>query len=138
MQNPLLPPLSLHSPLHCIRAMKTLRFSLSSHAVWESSVNTYPFLTLISQLLPYLFTEQLPFRLNFPHLEDCYSRTCVSHFKCRGRITPLSSRLAIRLHCPRHKPRLSNLGFTHCFFETLVRRRRKNLWKPQPSSRSML
>lgn len=136
MQNPLLPPLSLHSPLCCIRATKTLGFSLS-HAAWESSVNTYPFLTLISQPLPYLFTEQLPFHLNFLHLEDCYSRTCVSHLKCRGATTPFSSRLDIRLGCPRHKPHLSNLGFTHSFSETLGRRRQKNLKKPQPSSRSM-
>lgn len=130
MQNPLLPPL-------CIRAMKTLRFSLS-HAVWESSVNTYPFPTLISQPLTYLFTEKLPVHLSFLHLEDCYSRTCVSHLKRRGGTTPLSSRLAIRLGCPRYKPHLSNLGFAHRFFETLGRGRKKDLWKPSQATRGML
>ena len=114
--------------------MTALRLSLS-HAVWQSSPNTYQFLTLISQPLPYLFTVLLSFHLNFLHLEHCYSTTCVSHLKCRGGTTPLRGRLAIRLGCPRHKPQLSNLGYAHSFLATLCRRRKKNLQKPQPSSR---
>lgn len=101
MQNHLFPPLSLHSS-SCTRA----RFSLS-HTVWETSVKTYPLLTLMSQLWSYLFTEQWPCYLDFLHLEDNFI-TCLSHLKCRGGTISLSSRLPIRLHFPRHKSYLSN------------------------------
>lgn len=101
MKNHLFPPLSLHSS-SCTRA----RFPLS-HAVWETSVKTNPFLTLRSQLLPYLLPEQWPCYLNFLHLED-NSRIRVSHLKHRGGTIPLSSRVPIRLHFPRHRPNLSN------------------------------
>lgn len=78
-----------------------------SHTVWETPGETYPLLTLMSQILPYLFTEQWPCYLHFLHLED-NSRTFVSHLKHRGRTIPLSSKLPTRLHFPTHKPYLSN------------------------------
>lgn len=52
-------------------------------------------------------TRTKPCYLNFLHLED-NSRICVSHLRQRSGTIPLSSRVPIRLHFPRHRPNLSN------------------------------